>query len=217
MALKTFFTGVTGYIGGDAFYALYNKHTEYSYSALAYIEQEPDQAKNKAYPKKVLEEEVAKVDIVLDAVDASDHEGAVRDFAKGLAAGHPKENPGFCKSDRLGGWSDKEYKDWGGVKELTILPDEALHRNVDRIGLEAGIKNGDAVKTAILCVRTGKYYPELWGAKGYFLTENRENVWSEFARKMGKKAADLRFTLVLKEDELEKDAALQQADFKAAS
>lgn len=58
------------------------------------------------------------------------------------------------KNDRLGEWSTKEYNDLGGVDELTHLPDEAFHRNVDKIVLEAGTKYADRVKTALVCPPT---------------------------------------------------------------
>lgn len=54
----------------------------------------------------------------------------------------------------LGKWTDKEYNDLSGVEELTSLPDEAFHRNIDKIVLETGIKHADAVKTVIVCPPT---------------------------------------------------------------
>ena len=61
--------------------------------------------------------------------------------------------------DRLGEWSDKEYDDWDGVVKLTSLPDDAFHRNVDKIVLEAGERHGDIIKTALICLPTiyGKF------------------------------------------------------------
>lgn len=58
------------------------------------------------------------------------------------------------RHDKLGEWSDKEYNDWTAVQELTNLPDDAFHRNVDKIVIEAGEKDGDRIKTAILCPPT---------------------------------------------------------------
>lgn len=54
----------------------------------------------------------------------------------------------------LGTHSDREYDDLDRVNELTSLPDDAFHRNVDKIVLEAGSKHGDVVKTCILCPPT---------------------------------------------------------------
>ncbi|KAK5125459.1 hypothetical protein LTR85_000568 [Meristemomyces frigidus] len=178
MAPKIFITGVTGYIAGDATHALYEAHPEYEYAALVRTQEKADIVK-KAFPSirtvlgnlddsDVLKEEAAKADIVLHAADASDHEGAAKAIAAGLASGHSKENPGYwlhtggtgiltfsdAQSGKLGEWTDKEYNDWSGVDELTHLPDDAFHRNVDKIILEAGTRDSAAVKTAIICPPT---------------------------------------------------------------
>ncbi|KAL6253164.1 hypothetical protein RBB50_000885 [Rhinocladiella similis] len=178
MAVKVFMTGVTGYIGGDALYALNKKHPEWEYSAMIRTQEKANQVRQQ-YPKlrivlgdlddsAVLHEESAKADIVLHTADASDHEGAARAIAAGLAEGHAPSKPGFwlhtggtgiltyedSKNNRLGEWSTKEYNDLIGVEELTHLPDEAFHRNVDKIVLEAGTKYADRVKTALVCPPT---------------------------------------------------------------
>lgn len=103
-----------------------------------------------------------------DAADASDHEGAAKAIRDGLVAGHSKDRPGFwlhtggtgiltftdANADKLGEWSDKQYNDWTGVDELINLPDDAFHRNVDKIVIEAGQQHGDVLKTAIVCPPT---------------------------------------------------------------
>jgi hypothetical protein len=53
--------------------------------------------------------------------------------------------------DKLGEHSDREYNDWTAVQDLTGLPQDAFHKNVDEIVLAAG---SDSVKTAILCPPT---------------------------------------------------------------
>lgn len=102
----------------------------------------------------------------LDTADASDHEGAAKAIAKGLSSGHSKEKPGFwlhtggagilcwetMRDDkRLGEHSDREYNDYTAVQELTGLPSDAFHKNVDDLVLSTG---SDSVKTAILCPPT---------------------------------------------------------------
>ncbi|KEQ78275.1 hypothetical protein M436DRAFT_22563, partial [Aureobasidium namibiae CBS 147.97] len=98
------------------------------------------------------------------------HEGAARAIAAGLARGHTKEKPGYwlhtggtgilCYKDSandfatLGQWTDEQYDDLAGVEKVVNLPDEAFHRNVDKIVLEAGTKNKDVVKTVIVCPPT---------------------------------------------------------------
>jgi hypothetical protein len=47
----------------------------------------------------------------------------------------------------LGSWSDKQYNDWEGIEELTQLPDDAWHSNVDKLVLNVTAKHGAMVKT----------------------------------------------------------------------
>lgn len=105
---------------------------------------------------------------IADTADSSDHEGAAKAIRDGLVAGHTKENPGFwlhtggtgiltfadSKAGNVGVYSDKLYNDWDGVQEVTSLPDDAFHRNVDIIVLEAGKKHSDVLKTTIVCPPT---------------------------------------------------------------
>lgn len=85
-----------------------------------------------------------------------------------MLVGHSKDSPGYwlhtggtgiltyVDSERgcKGEWSDKQYNDWEGVEELTNLPDQAFHRNVDKLVLEAGTKYSDVIKTALVCPPT---------------------------------------------------------------
>lgn len=92
-----------------------------------------------------------------------------------MVRGHTKENPGYwlhtggtgiltfwdSRDDfkTMGTWSDRQYNDLDRVDELTSLPDDAFHRNVDKIVLEAGQKHSDVLKTCIICPPTiyGEY------------------------------------------------------------
>jgi hypothetical protein len=62
--------------------------------------------------------------------------------------------------NRLGEWSEREYNDLDNVEDLVNLPEDAFHKNVDKVVLESG---NEAVKTAILCPPTiyGKNHPPL--------------------------------------------------------
>lgn len=87
-----------------------------------------------------------------------------------MVKGHSKDNPGYLlhtggtgiltfwdsRDDfkGLGTHSDRQYNDGAGVGDLTSLPDDAFHRNVDKIVLEAGQKHGDVLKTCIICPPT---------------------------------------------------------------
>ncbi|KAI4628990.1 hypothetical protein J4E83_003545 [Alternaria metachromatica] len=301
MAPKIFLTGATGYIGGDTLFALYDKHSDYEIAALVRTE-EKAKTVTEAFPKvrivigglddsKTLEDEAAKADVVIHTADASDHEGAAKAIAKGLASGHSKEKPGFwlhtggtgilCwetmrDDNKLGEWSEREYNDWTAVQDLTGLPKDAFHKNVDDLVLSAG---SESVKTAILCpptiygrgrgpsntrsrqayelahlILTGEYIPiigqgkarwnnvhvsdlaqlfvllaeaavdnntdaKLWNEQGYYLVENGEHLWADLARLMGKKATELGLVSKkeMKEQQLGKDKAIEQAGFEAVS
>lgn len=58
----------------------------------------------------------------------------------------------FADLDRntFGEASTKIYDDWEGVKELTSLPDHALHRNVEKLILSAATINPEKLRTAIV-------------------------------------------------------------------
>ena len=85
-----------------------------------------------------------------------------------MQKGHSKERPGYwlhtggtgiltwedTKYDRLGEHDDTEYNDWSRVDELTNLPDEAFHRNVDKIVIGAGTNNFESTKSIIVCPPT---------------------------------------------------------------
>ncbi|KAF6826684.1 hypothetical protein CPLU01_09539 [Colletotrichum plurivorum] len=275
MTAKVFITGATGYIGGDALYQLHQKYPDFEYALLVRTE---DKAKKilEKYPKarivigglddsETLEKEAAWADIVLHTADSSDHAGAAKAIAKGLAQGHSLSRPGFwlhtggtgiltyfdSEVKKVFGEKDeKVFNDYDGVEELVNLPAAAFHRNVDEIVLEAGTKHADSVRTAIVCPPTiygegrgpvstrgrqayelasfilkQKYCPqigkglarwnnihvhdlskvfellveaaldktkqddkEIWGAHGYYFTENGEHFWGELSAAIGKEA-----------------------------
>ncbi|CAK4029329.1 related to nucleoside-diphosphate-sugar epimerase [Lecanosticta acicola] len=180
MAPKVFITGTTGYIGGDVLYTLHKAHPDWTYSALMRTRESATRVQA-AYPSlrpiigtlddsALLTQAAAEADIVIHTADASDHEGAARAIAQGLVQGHSAKKPGFwlhtggtgiltyfdTREGRLGEWEDerRRFDDWDGVGALTSLPDEAFHRNVDKIVLETGTRHSEAVKTAILCPPT---------------------------------------------------------------
>ncbi|KAL5357313.1 hypothetical protein BJX96DRAFT_181576 [Aspergillus floccosus] len=175
---KIFLTGATGYIGGDVLSVLTTKYPDFSISALIRSPEKAQQVQAQFPSVRIvyggldesdlLEKESADADVVLHTADASDHVGAAKAIAAGLAAGHSKDNPGywlhtggtgiltFADTDRgvFGDLHDKVYDDWDRVDELTHLPDHAFHRNVDQIVLEAGAKYAGVVKTALVCPPT---------------------------------------------------------------
>ena len=59
---------------------------------------------------------------------------------------------------------------------------------------------------------------ELWGAKGYILTENGEHVWGDLARHVARQAVHLGYIQEgPQEGSLGKDEAIKQAGFEAVS
>ncbi|KAL4863910.1 hypothetical protein BDV12DRAFT_20753 [Aspergillus spectabilis] len=306
MPPKIFITGITGYIGGDLFHHLSQQHSNYEFSALIRTEEKAKYVTD-LYPNvrvvlgdlddaEKIENESAWADVVIHTADASDHVGAAKAIAKGLIQGHSAERPGYwlhtggtgiltyfdSEVRKVHGEHDeKVFNDYDGVSELTNLPAEAFHRNVDEVVLKTGIEHGDSVKTVIVCPPTiygrgrgpvalrGRqvyeltsfilkegYIPvigrglarwnnvhvydlsrlfgllvdaatdsarkddeEIWGGKGYFLSENGEHVWGDLARYIGQQAHKLGY---LKEEPevkaLSLDEAIQSpAGFEAAS
>ncbi|KAI8186738.1 hypothetical protein K4K56_005317 [Colletotrichum sp. SAR 10_98] len=179
MPAKIFLTGATGYIGGDALYQLYQKHSDFEYALLIRTEEKAKKVQER-FPKarivigglddsEILEREAAWADIVIHTADSSDHSGAAEAIAKGLVSGHSPSRPGFWLhtggtgiltyfdsevKKTYGEHDDKVFDDYDGVDEIVNLPAAAFHRNVDEIVLNTGIKHADSVKTAIVCPPT---------------------------------------------------------------
>ncbi|KAF6239815.1 hypothetical protein HO173_002361 [Letharia columbiana] len=173
MAPKIFLLGATGYIGGDALYALVQTHPEYEIACLVRNSDKGAQVASQYVKARlvygtlddgdILGQEAKKADIVLNCANA-DNENAVNALTKGLAA-RAAETPGFyihtsgnailfvADIDRkiYGETSSKIYNDWEGIGEVTSLPDHAPHRKNDKNVISA---EGPKVKTAIICPPT---------------------------------------------------------------
>ncbi|OJJ64940.1 hypothetical protein ASPSYDRAFT_39724 [Aspergillus sydowii CBS 593.65] len=174
--LKIFLTGATGYIGGDVFYAVSQAHPDWQISVL--VRNKDKAAKlSGEYPSArvvlgdldssaVIEEETKNADIVFHCADC-DHVASAVAIAKG-AAYHTAEKPLWLihtsgtgiltvEDFRTNTWGFervKQHDDWEGVDELLNLPEDSLHRNVDKIIIEAGQRSPDSVKVAIVCPPT---------------------------------------------------------------
>ncbi|KAJ5737508.1 uncharacterized protein N7483_002633 [Penicillium malachiteum] len=176
MAPQVFILGATGYIGGDGLYAIANAHPDWELSALVRNKDKAAVLSSK-YPKirvvhgdldssYIIEEEVKKADIVFHFADC-DHVAAAEAIAKG-AKHHTAERPLWLihtsgtgiltvedqRAKTYGIERPKEYNDWEGVSELVNLPEDAFHRNVDEIIINAGKHNPTSVRTAIVCPPT---------------------------------------------------------------
>ncbi|KAL4966756.1 putative nucleoside-diphosphate-sugar epimerase [Aspergillus stella-maris] len=174
--LKVFLTGATGYIGGDVFYNVAQAHPDWEIAVLVRNKEKGEKLASD-YPKarvvqgdldssSVIEEETKKADIVFHCADC-DHVASAEAIAKGAAA-HTASNPLWLihtsgtgiltvEDFRTNTWGlerSKQHDDWDNVDELLNLPDDSLHRNVDKIIIDAGKKNPDGVKVAIVCPPT---------------------------------------------------------------
>lgn len=91
----------------------------------------------------------------------SDHEPSIRAIIAGLLSrgstsflihlGGTGVVADWQSPDYLGRLNPKIWSDIKNIDEITSLPDQALHRNVDKIILDAGVKYSDKLKTAICC------------------------------------------------------------------
>jgi NAD dependent epimerase/dehydratase family len=154
-----------------------------------------------------IRDEAAKADIVVHPANC-DHEGSANAIVEGLTKGHTKEKPGYflhnsgtgiLEVDDLvrgtyGTSATKVYDDWDGIGTVTSLPDQAWHRNVDKIVLAAPSESNGAIKTAIICPptiygpgrgpgnQTSDQWPRMVAAtlqrgKGFYVGEG-ENKWT---------------------------------------
>ncbi|ORY17674.1 hypothetical protein BCR34DRAFT_621834 [Clohesyomyces aquaticus] len=169
---KLFVTGATGYIGGDAVYAIAHAHPELEVTAL--VRNSDKGAKVAAqYPDfnlvygdldatDLLTAEALKADIVLHCAHA-DHEGAANALVAGLGKKvdgkvgyliHTSGTGMLSHADYVrksyGVRSEKIFDDWDGVKEVTGMADDAIHRNVDKIILSAGTEYPGKVFSAVV-------------------------------------------------------------------
>jgi nucleoside-diphosphate-sugar epimerase len=171
-------TGATGYIGGDALYTIANTYPDLKITALVRNSDKGAKVASQ-YPKirlvygdldstELLTKEASQADVVLHCANA-DHAAAASALIAGLASKEGK--PGYLihtsgtgilsfadyEKRIYGVKNEKVYNDWEGIKEITSLPDVAVHRNVDKIVLAAGEQNPGKLFTAIVCP------PCIWG------------------------------------------------------
>ncbi|KAM0286896.1 hypothetical protein ACHAO9_008021 [Fusarium lateritium] len=177
---NVFITGTTGFIGGDALYALNKTQPSWNYTILVRSE-DKGKAVQKHYPdvklaigslddSEVIKKAASEADIVIHTAESSDHQGSARAIAAGLRSTHSSSNPGYyihisgtgilCWYDMdnkrygEGPLPEQSYNDLEGVDKVTSLPDTAFHRDVDKIVLEEAAKDPGTVKVAIVCPPT---------------------------------------------------------------
>ncbi|CAK7226297.1 hypothetical protein SCUCBS95973_006153 [Sporothrix curviconia] len=184
MAPKLFIIGATGYIGGDAFYALYDAHPEYDYTLLVRSQDRADVV-TQTFPDAesihfvfgnldsaaVISAAAAAADVVLHAGNSADDQPSTRAIVDGLAKGHSAKTPGVYihisgtglltwyddKNKRFGHppLADQTYNDWDGVERLVSgMPEDAPHRDVDLIVINAAAAHPGSLRTAIVAPPT---------------------------------------------------------------
>ncbi|KAK0753819.1 hypothetical protein B0T18DRAFT_453211 [Schizothecium vesticola] len=170
-----------GYIGGDAFYVLYDTHPEYEYTLVVRNQDRVKPVRDK-YPddkvrivygtdeksyEDVLEEESSKADIVLHTAESADHIPSAEAISKGVTkADHPIYYIHLSGTGILQ-WYDQAhsrfgqpplpsetYYDIASIERLVSLPDSALHRNVDKLVLASNHASPGACLTAIVAPPT---------------------------------------------------------------
>ncbi|KAK7216184.1 hypothetical protein V2G26_004187 [Clonostachys chloroleuca] len=177
---KVFLTGASGFIGGDALYAVHKAQPDWEFSVLIRDKQKAKQIQE-AYPDvkivfgslddaEIIRNAASTADIVIHTADSSDHPASAQAIADGLRATHTHSNPGYYI--HIGGtgiltWYDWEhqrfgqkplpkqaYDDLDGIDAVLNLPEYAWHRNVDKIVLAEASKDPEAVRIAIVCPPT---------------------------------------------------------------
>lgn len=173
---KLLITGATGFVGGDALHTIAKAHPEYQITCLV-RNSSKGALVAKAYPKirlvygdldssELIREESTNADIVCHFANC-DHESSATAIVEGLSA-RRAGGPGFLihtsgtgilevedlMRGTYGTEADTVYDDWFGIDKVTRLPDQAWHRNVDKIVLGAAEKSGGNVRTAIVCPPT---------------------------------------------------------------
>jgi len=160
-------TGSTGYIGGSVLAAVTKAHPEYAVTAIL---RKVSQNYVDAYPRvktivgdydsaDILADAASQSDIVIHAGD-SDHKGAMQALLTGLGR---RTAPTFlihlsgtaCISDVYSGVfgvpSPRVWSDVDDIEEIAKLPEDRIHRHVDKLVFEAAATHGTHIHTAIMC------------------------------------------------------------------
>jgi hypothetical protein len=111
----------------------------------------------------VIEKEAAAADMVIHTAESADNVPSAVAIAKGLAAGHTAEKPGYwiqlsgtgilmwydIQNNRWGEapLPEQAYNDLAGIDRILTLPDSAPHRDVEKIVKAA---NSPSVRTLVV-------------------------------------------------------------------
>ncbi|KAL4800816.1 hypothetical protein BDV19DRAFT_352201 [Aspergillus venezuelensis] len=177
---KIFFTGASGYIGGDVLHTLLTSHPTWEKNITLLLRNPSYTSKFRSvYPsikifiadhddKSAIANKVAKHDIVMHFALSADHISSAEAIIEGLTRRgggvyihtsgtdvllDPNEDVALSGGGHgIGGVKRvRVFDDWDGIDELRSLPDTAVHRGVDKLVLDAGTSS---LKTAIICPST---------------------------------------------------------------
>ncbi|KAF2267753.1 NAD(P)-binding protein [Lojkania enalia] len=168
MAPKIFITGGTGYVGGSVLDAIVEAHPEYEVTAL--LRKIPDDFSSRYPGVKIVQGDYDSADILSQAASEaevvvhngdSDHEPAINALICGLLE---RPTPGFLihlsgtgivsdyhSKTYLGKQNPKIWSDIDDYASISSLPDNAPHRNTEKILNAAIAEHGDKINIAIMC------------------------------------------------------------------
>lgn len=172
MVTKIFLTGATGYIGGTILQTLVDQHPEYD---ITILQRNPKSELSKQFPNvkivkgtyddlNTITSAASRVDIVVHNGD-TDHKLCLEALVAGLLK-RTSTSPGYLiqlsgtgiisdfQSPTGGSYGNKDPRVWsdlGDIDEIWDQPDEALHRDVDKVIRKAYTDHGDRIRTAIVC------------------------------------------------------------------
>ncbi|KAF2475454.1 NAD(P)-binding protein [Lindgomyces ingoldianus] len=168
MAPKIFLTGATGYIGGSVLDAIVTSHPEYDITVL--LRSVPPSFSSRYPNVKIVKGHYDSFDIIADATSQasvvvhngnSDHEPSLNAIITGLLR---RSTPSFLihlsgtgivsdfrNSTYLGALNPKVWSDITDLDTIFSLPDNALHRNTEKLIQAAVAQDGDRLKAAIMC------------------------------------------------------------------
>ncbi|EOD43241.1 putative nucleoside-diphosphate-sugar epimerase protein [Neofusicoccum parvum UCRNP2] len=200
--VKIFAIGATGYIGSTAVHAIASSSPTHTWTVLVRSAARAAVLRATLPPSTryvvgdnsstaLITAESAAADVVINWA-SSDNEPLVRAVVAGMEA---KAAPGYLihvsgtgllewedmRTGTYGVESTKVYDDWEGVGEVTSFPDEALHRVIDKVVLEAGARGKDLAGLFVRLVEEAAKGggSATWGPEGYYFAENGQVAWRD--------------------------------------
>lgn len=172
MGTKIFLTGATGYIGGTVFKTLVDQHPEYD---ITILQRNPKAKLSKQFPEvrivkgsyddlDTISSAASRADIVIHNGD-TDHKSCLEALVAGILR-RESTSPGYLiqlsgtgiisdfQSPSGGEYGNKDPRVWSDLDDIDEIwnqPDQALHRDVDKVIQKAYTDHADRIRTAIVC------------------------------------------------------------------